>query len=155
MCLLSCSNKDIKMLPSIYDINELSSTRVPSSKVILYQINDRVLKQDLVNYPVDKWPHDGWNVSTWKTIQSMPERLDIIGFLKNELIKYSSETNKQGTHLIRQLINRLTEKEGAYLISYFYKSKPGSNDFSEHEWLYLFVLNSNTGQLVCITNAFR
>lgn len=135
------------------------SKQVPTSKIVLYNVvSDSSSSLDaLSKYPIDPIKDDQWKVCHWKPIQTKDEQSNIIGFIKNEeKEKYSNMEDSLAIHLMKHLTNEWSKNKGKYLISYSYDGhKLGSDKFEYNEWLYLYIYNPHSEQLIFITNAFR
>lgn len=157
VCLCRCSNREKKIFPPTYYIKEVFSKRVPTSKIVLYNVVSDSILSALSKYPIDPIKDDQWKVRHWKPIQTEEEQSNLIGFIKNEeKEKYSNIEDSSAIHLMKHLTNELSKNKNKYLISYSYDGhKLGNDKFEYTEWLYLYIYNSHSGQFIFLTNAFR
>jgi hypothetical protein len=162
---ISCvnDNKEISSLfPAQIEIKKIFHKELSTTSYSEYIIAGGIENVEISDYPHDVWKHQGWKVRRWDTIKTNSELKDIVSFLNQEISKYNYRNEyKDIVNRINNLIDSLESGSKNYIISYFYKDKPGeyrklhaSNDIYSG-WLFFYSFDKKLKKMIRITNAYR
>ena len=165
LLLLGCNN-DKEEISSLFstsiELDKVFSKELTASSFTEYNVTGKIDDVNYSDYPKNIWKEQGWKVKHWGTIKTESEIRDITSFLTQEKSKYNySGENKEITLKIDDMIDALEGKSENYLVSYFYKEKPGedrkppaSNEIY-NGWLFFYYLDIGDEKMIRITNAYR
>jgi len=157
--IAGCGSGEVssQILPSSNSLEELSSTTLTSSRLTTYRTGEPVAADRISNHPINNLSEEGWEVRRWAREIDGQEQKDLLTFLREEKKKYSrsgkyQEQVKALDRIIEDLSGGLSNRSR---IAYFYKSKPGDEDYLQGDWLYLYYMDLEDQTVTKITNAFR
>jgi hypothetical protein len=165
LLILGCSD-DKKEIRSLFSnaikVNEVFSKELTATSFTEYSLIGKIDSLSYSNYPKNIWKGQGWKVKYWGIIGTENELRDITSFLRQEKSKYNHNgKNKDIILEIDAIIDVLENKSEKYLVSYFYKEKPGedrrppASNKTFTGWLFFYYLDLEDKKMVRITNVYR
>ena len=159
MLIAGCASGEVtpKLLPSGSGLEELSTITLTSSRLTTYSIEATTRDNEISEYPVNDWSSQGWKVQKWTREVSSQELQDLLRFLRTEREKYSrSGEYQEQAQTLDRMINKLSKGlSSSSRVAYFYKTRPGTDNYLQGDWLYLYYMDRENRRLIKVTNAFR